>query len=78
MAQLVVPFLYWPGGTDRSHDNSSQFSRWPAGQRLEPTSSHYEVADSDAHSGKVNAAALFQVPPSSDFLHNYLFLYETL
>ena len=55
MTQLVVPFLYLPGGTDRTHDNSCQLNRWPVGQRLEPTSTHYEAADSDAYSGKVNA-----------------------
>lgn len=66
MTQLAVLFLYLPGGTARSHDNPSQLSRCPIGQRLEPTSSHYEAAD-DVHSGKVNEAVLFQVPPSSYF-----------
>jgi len=73
VTQLAVLFVFLPAETDKIHDNSSQLSRWLAGQRLEPTSSHHEAADSDAHSGKVNAAVLFQVPPSTDFLHNYLF-----
>jgi len=67
MTQLAVPFLYLTGRTEKSHDNPSQLSRCPIGQWLETTSSHYEAADNDAHSWKVNAAVLFQVPPTSDF-----------
>jgi hypothetical protein len=67
MTQLAVPFLYLPGGTDKSHDNPSQLSRCPIEERLEPTSSHYEAADNDANSCKVSLAVMFQVPPTSDF-----------